>query len=235
MEKILQGKGSTGENEAYRVQKIRLDFGSALASLVLLPAISLISSRPKDSIWVSRPWGHNCTACDPVLGHGLPHWPWQELENSCSGSVCTGECTCFPSVVVGWGQPMLILALIVNVAQGWLIGRITKQFSTIHRAIADAFSTLLLYWVGGPSVNMLVKGVTYLSGVQDLCLDMVSFIVPLSTVTFMVATSQMKEVMEAVNTTRISDSSDCLNSDSSQSDESADSQEESDSAGSSGR
>mmetsp|Transcript_102589 Transcript_102589/g.319691 ORF Transcript_102589/g.319691 Transcript_102589/m.319691 type:complete len:605 (-) Transcript_102589:20-1834(-) len=229
MEKILQGKqrrqarqGDSAEEEAgvgeakgkrepYRIQKIRLDFGSALFSLGLLPVISMVSTRPKDSLWVTRPWdsgSESCAHCEPRLGGLPPHWPWSPLNHSCDSSLCTGECSCTASLVVGWQDPMLVAALAVNVAQGWLIGMITKQFSTIHRAIADAFSTLLLYWVGDPCVNMLVKGVRYLDLVKDLCLDMVSFIVPLSTVIFMVATSQMKEVMVAADADLTSESSD---------------------------
>jgi len=225
MEKILQGKkrkrlrqeedddngestarkGEEPSPEPYRIQKIRLDFGSALFSVALLPLISIISSRPKDSLWVNRPWGDDCEQCMPKLA-GVPNWPWSELEHACNGDACTGNCACAPSILVGWNNQLLIAALLVNVAQGWLIGQITKQFSTIHRAIADAFSTLLLYWVGDPGVRYLVHGTPYLTSVKDFALDMVSFIVPLSTVTFMVATSQMKEVMEAVPNDSIADS-----------------------------
>lgn len=202
-EKILQAKKGEGKEEPFRVQKMRLDIGSTLTTLLVLPILSTISSRAKDNIWVSRPWGSGhpeCSHCETKLAGGFPHWPTDALEQSCSSDHCFGDCACLPSLIVGWDNKIMILALAMNLGYGWLVGVVTKRFSTMHRAIADAFSTLLLYWVGEP----LFSAQPYLVSVQDICLDMVSFIVPLSTVTFMVATSQMKEVMLAAHPVGVS-------------------------------
>mmetsp|Transcript_56980 Transcript_56980/g.146659 ORF Transcript_56980/g.146659 Transcript_56980/m.146659 type:complete len:378 (+) Transcript_56980:1824-2957(+) len=189
-ERILKG-----ERAKYIIQKVRLDFGSILTSLFLLPLISVISSRAIDSVWISRPMNgvDECAACTPEVHGPFPHWPWEEnVGEVCGQPECTGPCACVPGLVAGWNHLALFMALVVNVGHGWLIGKITKSFSTVHRAIADAFSTLLLYWVGDPMVFLLLNGTGFTKSISDSALDMVSFIVPLSTVTFMVAANAMR-------------------------------------------
>jgi len=78
---------------------------------------------------------------------------------------------------------------VVNTAQGWLVGRVTQRFSTVHRAIADSFSLLAIYFVGDPLFNG--------ASLDSVSLNLVAFIVPLSTATFAVATSEMQKVMGA--------------------------------------
>merc|ERR1712073_247725 len=84
---------------------------------------------------------------------------------------------------------MGILALAIHPLQGWLVGKVTQRFSTVHRAIADSFSLLALYFIGDPLFNN--------TSLSNVSLNLVAFIVPLSTATFAVATVEMQKVMQA--------------------------------------
>merc|ERR1712217_416795 len=83
----------------------------------------------------------------------------------------------------------LLVAVFINTAQGWLVGKVTQQFSVIHRAIADSFSLLAIYFIGDPIFNH--------TSLSNVGLNLVAFIVPVSTATFAVATSEMRKVFNA--------------------------------------
>merc|ERR1712151_102830 len=59
----------------------------------------------------------------------------------------------------------------------------------IHRAIADSFSLLAIYFLGDPIFNH--------TSLSNVGLNLVAFIVPVSTATFSVATSEMQKVFNA--------------------------------------
>lgn len=81
------------------------------------------------------------------------------------------------------------MAVFVNTAQGWLVGKVTHAFSVIHRAIADSFSLLGIYFIGDPLLNG--------KSLDNSTLNLVAMIVPLSTATFTVATTEMRKAFEA--------------------------------------
>ncbi|CAJ1459751.1 unnamed protein product, partial [Effrenium voratum] len=74
---------------------------------------------------------------------------------------------------------------------GWIVGKLVQAFSTIDRAIADAFSLLLVYFIGDPLLNG--------TSLDNMCMNLVAFIVPLSTSIFAVASSEMQRVMNAAD------------------------------------
>merc|ERR1711972_1250356 len=99
-------------------------------------------------------------------------------------------------IFVGWNQKEVYLALALFVVYSWLTGIVVKQFSSIHRSIADGFSLLLIYFVLDP----LVRGKDW----SNWALDLMALIMPLSIVTFSCAASEMERVMEqAHNATAI--------------------------------
>eukprot|EP00435_Cladocopium_sp_Y103_P002790 s4576_g1.t1 len=61
-----------------------------------------------------------------------------------------------------------------------LVGIIYDKYGSLHRAKCDAFGLLLTYWIGNPLLNYLVKGESFGSSLSDVCLNIVSFIVPLA-------------------------------------------------------
>merc|ERR1712080_283994 len=87
-----------------------------------------------------------------------------------------------------------------------LVGKVSQQFSVIHRAIADSFSLLFIYFVCDPIFNG--------TRLDNVGLNLVAFIVPLSTATFTIATSEMQKVFNATvklgrrNTADLSEDSD---------------------------
>jgi drug/metabolite transporter (DMT)-like permease len=168
-----------GETEPFHVLKVRLDVGSVLSSLILLPVIGVIATRPQDVPWALRPESFDTCPRTSVC--------WDLSQGTCSNPGCHCECT--QGVFAGWDTWVLFLAVLMNTVQGWLVGQVTQRFSVIHRAIADAFSLLLIYFVGDPVFNG--KSLT------DAGLNLVALIVPLSTATFSIATGEMQRVFRA--------------------------------------
>lgn len=173
-EKILKG-----EQVPFHMQKVRLDVGSIFSSLVLLPVLGRIATRPQDIPWAQRPWDVLSCPKDSVC--------WDMDRLGCASEDCSCECT--SGIFAGWNSPVLLLAVAINTTQGWLVGKVTQQFSVIHRAIADSFSLLAIYFIGDPIFNHTSLG--------NVGLNLVAFIVPLSTATFSVATSEMQKVFNA--------------------------------------
>jgi len=164
------------------MQKVRLDAGSILSSLALLPALGFIATRSQDIPWVSRPYDAHSCPWDSVC--------WDLGEGGCGNAAC--ECECTSGIFAGWTPQnigMLSLAVFINTAQGWLVGKVTQEFSVIHRAIADSFSLLAIYFIGDPIFNH--------TSLSNWALNLVAFIVPVSTATFSVATSEMQKVFNA--------------------------------------
>mmetsp|Transcript_151847 Transcript_151847/g.487269 ORF Transcript_151847/g.487269 Transcript_151847/m.487269 type:complete len:989 (-) Transcript_151847:110-3076(-) len=173
-EKILKG-----EQVPFHMQKVRLDVGSIMSSLVLLPALGFIATRPQDIPWAERPQDES--SC-PLLSEC-----WDLGTGGCGSPDC--HCDCTSGIFAGWDSSVLLLAVFINTMQGWLVGSVTKQFSVIHRAIADSFSLLAIYFIGDPIFNH--------TSLSNVGLNLVAFIVPVSTATFSAATSEMQKVFKA--------------------------------------
>jgi len=173
-EKILKG-----EQVPFHMQKVRLDVGSIVSSLALLPVLGCIATRAQDIPWALRPYDHHSCPTDSVC--------WDLRAGGCGNPDCHCECT--RGIFAGWNTPVLFWAVVINTAQGWLVGKVTQQFSVIHRAIADSFSLLAIYFICDPLFNG--------TSLSNACLNLVAFIVPVSTATFSVATSEMQKVFAA--------------------------------------
>jgi len=179
-EKILKG-----EQVPFHLQKVCLDIGSILSSFVLLPVIGVIATRPQDIPWARRPTSYETCPWDSVC------WQKPHGNHSCFNPDCTCSCEVgiFAGWDLGWDSWVLVLAVLVNTTQGWLVGKVTQRFSVVHRAIADSFSLLTIYFLGDPLFNH--------TSLSNVSLNLVAFIVPLSTATFSVATSEMQRVFQA--------------------------------------
>jgi len=173
------------EKAPFHLQKVRLDAGSILSSLVLLPTIGKIATRPQDVPWAMRPRSYEECPWESVC------WDKPGSNHSCSHPDCHCECQAgvFAGWDLGWDSWVLVLAVLVNTTQGWLVGKVTQRFSVVHRAIADSFSLLTIYFIGDPVFNH--------TSLSNVCLNLVAFIVPISTATFSIATSEMQKVFEA--------------------------------------
>eukprot|EP00928_Gymnodinium_smaydae_P027328 TRINITY_DN21174_c0_g3_i1.p1 TRINITY_DN21174_c0_g3~~TRINITY_DN21174_c0_g3_i1.p1 ORF type:complete len:979 (-),score=203.75 TRINITY_DN21174_c0_g3_i1:69-2927(-) len=180
-EKILKE-----ESLPFHIQKVRLDMGSTITTLALLPIIGAISSRPKDAFWKERPLDMQCMWLTPECTEKI----LLTAPNSsfgCANPICAETCGCGSGLFVGWNDGMVLFALVLNVVQGWLGGKVAKQFSTVMRAIAQSLSLIVIYVVG----DMLVSQ----KSVHDLSMTFMALIVPLSTCIFLVAVGEMEKVM----------------------------------------
>lgn len=160
---------------------MRLDASCIVSALAFIPIIAVISQRAQDNPWAVRPIDGSCPKSSVC---------WQ--ADGCSNPAC--ECECGDGLFAGWIPSTLgviILALVINTGYGWLVGKLVQAFSTIDRAIADAFSLLLVYFIGDPLMNGTSLG--------NMCLNLVAFIVPLSTSIFAVASSEMQRVIQAAD------------------------------------
>lgn len=198
---LLSEKLLKRETDPFSVQKMRMDIGSTLFTFLFVPIISLVSNRNKDVVWFSRPVDGSCDVDICYPEPSTPNWPWiQHNESVClppdMGGPCGGACACHQGLFIGWErEPMLFMALAVNILYGLLVGQIVMRFSSIHRAMSDAVSLILLYWLGDPLMKKLIFGTPISESYNDFILDFLSFIMPLSAVTFMLASSEMEKVM----------------------------------------
>lgn len=166
-------------DKPFHLLKVSLDAGSVLSSLVLIPVIGYIATRPQDVPWVSRPESYDTCPGDSVC--------WDLSAGTCSNPACS--CPCVEGIFAGWHNWVLSMAVVVNTVQGWMVGKVTQQFSVLHRAIADSFSLLMIYFIGDPLLNG--------KSLDNHALNIVAMIVPLSTATFSVASSEMQSAFEA--------------------------------------
>merc|ERR1711972_3322 len=110
-EKILK------DNETpFHVKKVWLDAGSIVSSLVLLPVIGHVATRSQDIPWAMRPYDKDSCPLVSVC--------WNLSADGCSNPNCFCECT--SGVFAGWNDYALLLAVIINTTQGWLVGRVTQ-------------------------------------------------------------------------------------------------------------
>mmetsp|Transcript_102420 Transcript_102420/g.330380 ORF Transcript_102420/g.330380 Transcript_102420/m.330380 type:complete len:959 (-) Transcript_102420:96-2972(-) len=176
-ERILKG-----EDVAFHVQKVRLDAASTLSTLALIPTMGLIIARAQDVPWVVRPVSGTCPQSSVC---------WDPGSGACASASCT--CECAKGLFAGWmasSQAVILLALAMNTVHGWLVGKLVHNFSTVHRAVADSFSLLLIYFVAEPVLNG--------ARLDNMCLNLVAFVVPLSSALFTVAAGEMQKVMQSV-------------------------------------
>merc|ERR1719221_1407577 len=151
----------------------------------------MIATRPQDIPWADRPMSYQTCSWKPPDN---VCWMKPHTNHSCANPSCHCDCVSgiFAGWNLGWASWVLILAVLVNTTQGWLVGRVTQRFSVVHRAIADSFSLLTIYFLGDPIFNH--------TSLSDVSLNLVAFIVPLSTATFSAATSEMQKVFHAQKT-----------------------------------
>lgn len=186
---VSQGIYEANRDVDFYMNKVRFDAGSAAFTLLVVPLLSLTASRAKDIVWLPRTVDADCEVdhCWPKVASlsngGSLHFPWS-MESSmltCTSDVCTGVCACHSGLLAGWGlQPALYGFLAISVLYGILVGIIYDKYGSLHRAKCDAFGLLLTYWIGNPLLNYLVKGESFGSSLSDVCLNIVSFIVPLA-------------------------------------------------------
>jgi len=190
-------KALKAEALPFHIQKVRLDFGSILASAAIgLPIVGVISERPQDAFWKYRPLNASCDAsCQKYIEKAklkcydaITDIP--QPCTSCDIKECFLDCVCRWGVFVDWRQEWRLLAitLALNVIQGWLTGQVIKQFSTVLRAIAQSSTILVIYFIGSPLLQE-DESHTY-------PLTLTACIVPLSTATFMLSVVEMQKVME---------------------------------------
>eukprot|EP00927_Polykrikos_kofoidii_P040016 TRINITY_DN3428_c0_g1_i2.p1 TRINITY_DN3428_c0_g1~~TRINITY_DN3428_c0_g1_i2.p1 ORF type:complete len:837 (+),score=77.22 TRINITY_DN3428_c0_g1_i2:55-2511(+) len=177
---LLMEKCLKEECLPFHIQKVRLDIGGVLSSLILLLIIGVISDRAQDGFWHKRPLSRDCNSS--ACWSESKGWVFGEL---CSDPACT--CECGSGLFVAWG-PVTVAALSVYVMQGWLVGLVVKQFSTVLRSIAQASTILVIYFVAAPLFNT--------GDVQTPLLTLVALIVPLSTTIFMVSVSELQKVAD---------------------------------------
>eukprot|EP00928_Gymnodinium_smaydae_P022505 TRINITY_DN18879_c0_g1_i1.p1 TRINITY_DN18879_c0_g1~~TRINITY_DN18879_c0_g1_i1.p1 ORF type:complete len:919 (+),score=157.48 TRINITY_DN18879_c0_g1_i1:374-2758(+) len=165
----------------FHIQKVWLDVGSLISTCALLPVIGYLSARPQDAFWKDRPLSYDCRSC--ICQDG----PRANCTDACP-LVNPGSCTCGSGIFVAWGSELVLAALAVNVCQGWLNGVVIKQFDTVLRSVAQAFTLLLIYFIADPLLNP--------ESHHNIPMTLCALVVPLSTTVFSVAASEMRKVVD---------------------------------------
>merc|ERR1719296_88215 len=81
-----------GETVPFHLQKVRLDAGSILSTLALIPFLGLLAGRPQDVPWASRPWDIESCPHDSVC--------WSLSNDTCANPACSCDCTV--GIFAGW-------------------------------------------------------------------------------------------------------------------------------------
>lgn len=184
MEKLMED-----ENEAFVVQKVRIDSGTVFWSIVFLPVMGLIATEPKYKFWEKRPLTRHCSWLGSCQNDGA------FVYYNSSSVVDHGDCACGggawpPSeLLLDCDKPAIIISLVLFVLYSWLTGVVVKHFSSIHRSIADGFSLLLIYFCLDP----LLRGKDW----SNFALDGMALIMPFSIVTFTSASDAMTALPQA--------------------------------------
>eukprot|EP00913_Durusdinium_trenchii_P022346 g20992.t1 len=166
---VSQGIYEANRDVDFYMNKVRFDAGSAVFTLL---AVTKLLKLPSTAWKVSS-----------LANGGSLHFPWSMEESmlTCKDDVCTGVCSCQSGIFAGWGlQPALYAFLAISVIYGILVGIIYDKYGSLHRAKCDAFGLLLTYWFGNPLLDYLVEGKSFGASLSDVCLNIVSFIVPLA-------------------------------------------------------
>eukprot|EP00928_Gymnodinium_smaydae_P046634 TRINITY_DN31079_c0_g1_i1.p1 TRINITY_DN31079_c0_g1~~TRINITY_DN31079_c0_g1_i1.p1 ORF type:complete len:1098 (-),score=203.62 TRINITY_DN31079_c0_g1_i1:153-3050(-) len=186
--------------------QIRFNFGSLFFTVLVVPFLSLTASRAKDIVWLHRPVDTACAVpeCWPHVTawpSGSLHWPWAADMDTCPADLCVDACACEVGLFAGWGstyssgwQPALYLFLLVNILYSIITGKVMQTCGALHRAKCDAFSLVLLYWLGNPLLEKMLNGTPLSESLKDMCLNIVSLIVPLAAVAIDVGKSEMKKI-----------------------------------------
>lgn len=183
MEKLMED-----ENEPFVVQKVRIDSGTVFWSIVFLPVMGLIATEPKYKFWEKRPLTQHCNQLGSCQDGIFAFY------NS-TLSVDNGDCACgggaWPpgELFLGCDKPAIMISLVLFVLYSWVTGVVVKQFSSIHRSIADGFSLLLIYFCLDP----LLRGKDW----SNFALDGMALIMPFSIVTFTSASDAMTALPQA--------------------------------------
>ena len=111
----------------YHVQKVRLDASGLVAAIAFVPIIGLISERPQDVPWDQRPVDASCPRSSVC---------WK--EDGCGDPLC--GCECGGGVFAGWvpeAVAVIVLAIVINTAYGWLVGKLVQALIELMSHGAD--------------------------------------------------------------------------------------------------
>jgi len=206
--------------DPYIVQKVRLDTGSVLFSILFLPIMGLMgtvggNTRQDLAFWVYRAgpdyWKcyevavdhpHNAArGCNQRTGEFMPDWP--RIGNSTLLAQQASECVCGSGIMLGWGSNWLIYAALAAVVfHSWVTGLLVTKFSSVYRAIADGIPVLLIYFILDPLFSR-VPLAPFLEAYQtvlpwpppDWARDAICLVLPLSGTTFSCASAEMKKAV----------------------------------------
>ena len=107
------------------MQKVRLDASGLAAAIAFVPIIGLISNRAQDVPWEQRPVDDACPRSSVC---------WDQQQGGCGNPLC--DCECGGGVFAGWipeAVAVIILAIVINTAYGWLVGKLVQAGSAFER------------------------------------------------------------------------------------------------------
>lgn len=193
MNSLLMEKLMKAETDPFILQKVRIDCGSFLWSILFLPVMGLIgdiSGFKRGAFWNYRPTTLQCDR------RGQDHKELFICEGTeyvlKQGANVTGsaiECVCARGVLVAWNNPLIFVALLVLVFHSSVTGAVVKQFSSVARALADAMSLMLVYFVGDPLFND--------TSLNDNSLNLIALIFPMSSQLFSCASYELEQAEKA--------------------------------------
>eukprot|EP00929_Paragymnodinium_shiwhaense_P093542 TRINITY_DN5371_c0_g1_i4.p1 TRINITY_DN5371_c0_g1~~TRINITY_DN5371_c0_g1_i4.p1 ORF type:complete len:1184 (+),score=261.34 TRINITY_DN5371_c0_g1_i4:133-3684(+) len=172
----------------FYMHKVRFDVGSVFFTLLVVPFVSVTGTRITDVVWMQRPMSVGCDIdeCWPSARNpGPPHWPWmnQTCVNPDQGGPCVGDCHCAAGLFMAWKrEPALYAFLLIQIVYGVVVGKVVLTYGALHRAKCDAFSLVLLFWLGNPLLSYVQQGKPVYTNYSDQALNAVSLIVPLAAV-----------------------------------------------------
>lgn len=216
MERVLKD-----DNDPFIMQKVRLDFGSVLFSILFLPVMGFLGTLPGNkrtdvAYWRYRT-GPDYWVCQDIVaytsntaGNGCDQntgelmVDWAKVGNSTALHEVVSECFCGSGILLGWGSNyMIYVGLLAVVFHSWITGVLVAQFSSVYRAVADGVPVLLIYFILDPLFSRIplhpftsAYSATLPFPPTDWARNCICLVLPLSGTTFTVASSEMQRVVD---------------------------------------
>lgn len=174
--------------DPYNMQKVRLDAGSIFFGLLFLPLMGYISVQvgsPKGAFWEYRPLTKSCASYGYCDGASFKYID----PSNPSGFTPEVPCSCDYGLFVCWNSYKVCAMIIIDALRGQMIGLMIKWLSSVHRAIAEEFSLVLLFFVLDP----IIKGTNF----DNVAMVLSALILPFSSFVFAEAGKAMKRFADA--------------------------------------
>jgi hypothetical protein len=197
----LYSRDKDHKESSFDMKTLRIQAGGIIFTILVMPILSLIGTRPKDVIWLARPLEKHC---EQLMEHcmesksflNLPGIMKNITECAEAAGACSGTCDCSSGVFRGWQEGYAIYAfLFFSIYLSYVIAQVMQlDGGAMLRTRLEGGAVVPLYWIAQPFMYWCMGN--HGNPVKDLCLDLVSFVVPLASLMSVFGMAETKPYVE---------------------------------------